>query len=73
MNPDPYRELDPPGLRQARIRLRQGLHDPQPGSYRLLGIIVMGLEIAKAHERSITQELGDIAPEAGNHRAQVSR
>ena len=67
VNPDPHRELHPPGHCQACIHLRQGSHDPQPGPHRPLGVVVVGLRIAKADERPITQELGDIASIAGHH------
>ena len=54
-------------LPQTCIQVSHGIENTQARTYRSLGIIFMGLGIAKVHEESIPEELGDVSIIALNH------
>jgi hypothetical protein len=47
MDTQAHGESDTPILRQARPQRTHGLKDPQPRPHRPLGVIFMGLGVAK--------------------------
>src|ERR687888_150372 len=53
MNPQPNTELNTFGLLQTLIQVSQSSKHAEPRPYRTLGVIFMGLGIAKVHEESI--------------------
>jgi hypothetical protein len=67
MDPQAYGQVHAPLLRQARIELAQGLHDPQPGPPGPLGVILMRQGVAEVDEQAIAEILGDMPLKAGNH------
>src|SRR2546421_3145249 len=46
--------------RQARIELLQGFHDPQPGTYGALRIVLVRQGITKVDQQPIAEVLGDM-------------
>jgi hypothetical protein len=67
MDAQAHRQLHPPLLRQAGIELAHGLHHPQPGPHRSLGVIFVREGVAKVDQQAITEVLGDMAFIAGDH------
>ena len=67
MDAQAHGQVHPPLLRQAGIELAQGLHDPQPGPHRPLGVIFVGQGVAKVDEQAIAEVLGDMPLKAGDH------
>jgi hypothetical protein len=61
MNPETDGELDTFGLLQILIQVSHGSMNSQTSPYCSLRIILMGLRIAKIHQQSITQELGNMS------------
>jgi hypothetical protein len=47
--------------------LSDGFHHPQPGPHRPLRIIFVRLGVAEVDEQAITEVLGDMPLEAGDH------
>src|SRR6516165_626275 len=60
-------ELDAFGLLENLIQVSQGRDHPQPGTYRPLCIIFMGVGITEVHEEPVTEELSDISIVALDH------
>src|SRR5215475_6278878 len=60
MNPYTKSKLDTFLLVQTGIEVSHGSKNSQPSPYCSLGIVFMCLGIAKVHEESIPQELGDM-------------
>ena len=56
-----------PFLLQVGIELPQGFEYPEPGSYRPLRIIFVGLGIAEVDEQTIAEILRDMPVKAGDH------
>ena len=54
-------ELDTFGLLQPGIQVSHRSEDTQPRTYGSLGIIFMGLGIAKIHEETIPKELRNVS------------
>ncbi len=67
MDPQAHGQVHPPLLRQAGIELPQGLHHPQPGPHRPLGIIFVRQGVAEVDEQAIAEILGDMPLKAGDH------
>jgi hypothetical protein len=67
MNPQAHRERHSSLLLQAGIELAHGFHHPNPGPHRPLGIVLMGLGIAKVDQQPIAEILGNIPLKAGDH------
>ena len=67
MDPQAHGQLHPPLLRQAGIELAQGLHHPQPGPHRPLGVIFVRQGIAKVDQQAIAEILRNMPLKAGNH------
>src|SRR5262245_21276090 len=60
-------KLDAFVLLQTSIEVPHGSKNSQPSPYCSLGVILMGLGIAKIDEETITKELGDVPIIASNH------
>ena len=67
MDPQAHGQVHPPLLRQAGIELPQGLHHPQPGPHRPLGVIFVRQGVAEVDEQAIAEILGDMPLKAGDH------
>ena len=67
MDAQAHGQLHPLLLRQAGIELSHGLHDPQPGPHRPLGVIFVRLGIAKVDQQAIAEILRDMPLKAGDH------
>ena len=60
-------ELDPLACCRPRIEVSHGLEDTQPSPYRSLGIVFMGLGIAKVDQESIPEKLRNVPVIALDH------
>jgi hypothetical protein len=49
------------------MELSHGLHDPQPGPYRPLGVIFVRQGVAEVDQEPIAEVLSNVAIEAGDH------
>ena len=67
MDPQAHGQLHAPLLRQAGIELPQGLHHPQPGPHRPLGVIFVRQGVAEVDEQAIAEILRDMPLKAGDH------
>jgi hypothetical protein len=52
---------------QGGMELSHGLHDPQPGPHRPLGVIFVRQGVAEVDQEPIAEVLGDMPVEAGDH------
>ena len=57
-------ELDTFGLLQTGIEVSHRSEDTQTSTYCTLGVVFMGLGIAKVHQETIPEELGDMSIKA---------
>jgi hypothetical protein len=51
----------------VRIELSNGLHHPQPGPYRPLGVIFVRQGVAEVDEQAVAEVLGNMPLIAGDH------
>src|SRR5262249_7184749 len=59
-----HREPYPVTLLQVRVNCLHGSDNPEPGAYGALGIVFMGLGIAKVDQKTIAEILGNVPVEA---------
>jgi hypothetical protein len=67
MDPQAHGQVHPPLLLQAGIELPHGLHDPQAGAHRPLGVIFVRQGVAEVDEQAIAEILGDMPLKAADH------
>jgi hypothetical protein len=67
MDPQTDGELHAAFLGQAGIEWPHGLHHPQAGPHRPLGVIFMRQGVAEVDEQAVAQILGDMALIVGDH------
>jgi len=61
MHPDTESKVEAFGLLQMGMQVAHGSEDTQASAYSALGVIFMGVWIAKIDQQSITKELGHIS------------
>jgi hypothetical protein len=66
MDAQAHGQLYPPLPRQAGIELSQGLHHPEPGAHRPLGVIFVRHGVAEVDQQTIAEILRDIPVIAGD-------
>ena len=69
MDAQAHRQAHPPFLHQASIQRAHGLHDGQARPHRPLGIVFMGLRIAKVDQQPIAEILCDVSFKAIDDRS----
>jgi hypothetical protein len=67
MDADAHREPHAVGLCQAGVQRPQGVEHANAGVHGPLGVVFVGLRIAKVHQQAIAQILGDIPIKALQH------